>query len=319
MRTRLTDLLGIKYPIIQGAMALVSEAKLVAAVGNAGGAGVIASGGRNDEWVRSQIRLARQLTNKPFGVNIVFKDKDVEDKIKVICEEEIAFITTGAGNPVRYIDTFHRAGIKVIPVVSSLKLAKRVEAGGADAIVIEGMESGGYIGKLTTLALMTQVITEVSVPVIAAGGFSDGRGLAAALVMGAAGIQMGTRFYASTECVSHLNAKQAIVNADDTDTEIIGSLHGPAVRIVKNKLSDKFLEEEKAGASAQKLADLVADAPRKASEEGDTEWGAVYAGQSLSMIKSIGSCTGILEQVVEEAKQAIRDAQVYSSTIRVYR
>lgn len=311
METKLTDLLGIKYPIIQGAMAWVSEANLAAAVGNARGAGVIATGGREVSWVREQIRTAKQLTDKPFGVNVVLMDRDFEEKIKIICEEKVAFVTTGAGNPVPHIDTFHKAGIKVIPVVPSVKLAKRVEASGADAIIIEGMEAGGHIGKISTLALMTQVIPEVSIPVIAAGGFSDGRGVAAALTMGAAGVQIGTRFYASVECTCHINAKQAIVDADDLGTEVTGALHGHAVRMLKNKLSDKYVEGEKAGAPEEELIKLVTGTSRKAPEEGDIEWGAVQAGQSLTVIKNIDTCAVIIERLVSEAKEAIRSAQRY--------
>lgn len=311
MKTKLTDLLGIKYPIVQGAMAWVSEANLVAAVGNAGGAGVIATGGRKASWVRDEIRTAKQLTDKPFGVNVIFMDKDADEKVKIICEEKVAFVTTGAGNPVPYIEIFHKAGIKVIPVVPSVKLAKKVEASGADAIVIEGMESGGHIGKLTTMALMTQVIPEVNIPVIAAGGFSDGRGVAAALTMGAAGVQIGTRFYASAECTSHINAKQAIVDADDSGTEVTGTLHGHGVRMLKNKLSEKYAEGERNGVQEEELIELVTGTSRKAPEEGDTEWGAVMSGQSLTAIKSIDTCATIIERLISEAKEAIRNAQSY--------
>lgn len=311
MKTKLTELLNIEYPIVQGAMAWVSDAKLVAAVGNAGGTGVIATGGREASWVREQIREAKKLTDKPFGVNVVLMDKDVEEKIKIICEEKVAYVTTGAGNPVPHIKTFHDAGIKVIPVVPSLKLAKRVQDNGADAIVIEGMEAGGHIGKLTTMALMTQVIPEINIPVIVAGGFSDGRGVAAALTMGASGIQIGTRFYASEECNVHINAKQAIVDANDLGTEVTGALHGHAVRMLKNKLSDKYIEMERSGAPEEELIKLVTGTSRKAPEEGDIEWGAVQAGQSLSVITKIEPCKVIIERLMEEAKQAIKDAQKY--------
>jgi len=309
MKTKLTALLGIEYPIIQGAMAWVSEAHLVAAVGNAGGAGVIATGGREIGWVREQIRLAKQLTDKPFGVNIMLMDKEIDEKIAIVCEEKVAFVTIGAGNPVPHIKRFHEAGIKVIPVVPNVKLAKRVEENGADAIVIEGMEAGGHIGKLTTMALMTQVIPEVSIPVIAAGGISDGRGLAAALTMGASGVQMGTRFYASEECVAHINAKQAIVDASELDSRVTGTLHNHEVRGLSNKLTEKYIEGERNGASEKELIDLVTGTSKKAPIDGDIVWGAVQAGQSLTVIKRIETCAVIIEKVMSEAKETLKTVQ----------
>ena len=306
MKTRLTELLNIKYPIIQGAMAWVSEANLAAAVSNAGGAGIIASGGREVSWVKNQIDLAKSLTDKPFGVNIVLMDKNKDEIIDLICKEKVSFVTLGAGNPVLYFEKLKEAGIIAIPVVPNLKLAKRVEEKGADAIIIEGMEAGGHIGKLTTMALMTQVIPEINIPVIAAGGFADGRGLAAALVMGASGIQVGTRFYASKECTAHINAKNAIINAGDTDTEITGYIHGHAVRGLKNKMTDKYIELEKEYAPYEQLHNLVVGTSKKAPIDGDVEWGLVQAGQSLSVIQSIESCEDIINNMILEAKVAIK-------------
>ena len=308
MKTKLTELLGIEYPIIQGAMAWVSEAHLAAAVGNAGGAGVIATGGRQVSWLREQIRLAKELTDKPFGVNIMLMDPDVEEKIKIVCEEKVAFVTTGAGNPVPYIDTFHQNGIKVIPVVPSVKLAMRMEAKGADAIVIEGLEAGGHIGKITTMALMTQVIPEVNIPVVVAGGIADGRGMAAALLMGAAGIQMGTRFYASVECVAHQNAKQAIVDATELDSRITGTLHNHEVRMLRNPLSEKYIEDERNGVSEKDLITLVTGTSRKAPIDGDVEWGAVQAGQSLTTIKSVETCEMIIKTINKDAEAVLKAA-----------
>lgn len=305
MKTKLTDLLNIKYPILQGAMAWVSEAKLASAVSNAGGAGIIATGGRTASWVKEQIDLAKSLTSKPFGVNIVLMDKNKDEIIDVVCEEKVAFVTLGAGNPVPYFEKLIQAGIKVIPVVPNLKLAKRVEEKGAHALIIEGMEAGGHIGKLTTMALMTQVIPEIKIPVIAAGGFSDGRGLAAALVMGASGIQVGTRFYASEECTAHINAKNAIINAGDTDTEITGYIHGHAVRGLKNKMTEKYIELEKEKVPYEQLHNLVVGTSKKAPIDGDVDWGLVQAGQSLSVIKSIESCEQIIQNMVQEAEKAI--------------
>lgn len=307
MKTKLTELLKIKYPIIQGAMAWVSDANLAAAVSNAGGAGIIGTGGRSVSWVKEQIDLARMLTDKSFGINIVLMDKDKDEIIELSCKEHVPFVTLGAGNPVPYIEKFKKAGITVIPVVPNVKLAKRVEDNGADALIIEGMEAGGHIGKLTTMALMTQVIPEIKIPVIAAGGFSDGRGLAAALVMGASGIQSGTRFYASKECTAHINAKNAIVYAIDTDTEITGYLRGHAVRGLKNKMTDKYLELEKEKVPYEQLHDLIVGTSKKAPLEGDVEWGHVQAGQSLTVIKSIESCEAIINNMIAEAKKAFEN------------
>ena len=307
LRTKLTELLDIKYPILQGAMAWVSEAHLAAAVSNAGGAGIIGTGGRDVSLVKEQIELARKLTDKTFGVNVMLQDKDKDEKIDLIFKEKVSFVTLGAGNPVPYIEKFKEAGIKVIPVVPNIKLAKRVEDSGADAIIIEGMEAGGHIGKLTSLSLMTQVIPEIKIPVIAAGGFADGRGLAAALVMGASGIQVGTRFYASEECVAHINAKNAIVNAGDTDTDITGYIRGNLVRGIKNKMTEKYLELEKEHAPYEQLHDLIVGTSRKAPIDGDIDWGHVQAGQSLSVINSIKSCQEIINDMVRDAEEAIEN------------
>ena len=307
MKTKLTELLNIKYPIIQGAMAWVSEANLAAAVSNAGGAGVIATGGREVAWIKEQIDLARTLTDKPFGVNVVLQDKDKDEKIDLICNEKVPFVTLGAGNPVPYIQKLKNAGIKVIPVVPNIKLAKRVEENGADALIIEGMEAGGHIGKISTLSLMTQVIPEINIPVIAAGGISDGRGLAAALVMGASGIQAGTRFYASKECTAHINAKNAIVAAGDSDTDITGYIRGNHVRGIKNKMTEKYLELEKEHAPYEQLHDLIVGTSRSAPIDGDVEWGLVQAGQSLSVITSVKSCQEIINDMIKEAEGAMQN------------
>ena len=309
MRTEITSLLGIKYPIIQGAMAWVSEAHLVAAVGNAGGAGVIASGGRSAEWVRREIQLAKTLTDKPFGVNLVMMDSSVDSIVEVVCEEKVAFVTTGAGNPLPYIEKIKNAGSKVIPVVPNVKLARRMADHGADAIVIEGMEAGGHIGKLTTMALMSQVIPEVDIPVIVAGGIADGRGMAAALMMGAQAVQIGTLFYASQECQAHPNAKKALVDAKETDTRVTGSLHDHEVRSLRNPLTEKYLSDEKGGALEIELTALVTGTSKRASIEGDIEWGAVHAGQSLNFITKIETCQVIIERLMAETLDTLKKAQ----------
>ena len=305
MKTKLTELLHIKYPILQGAMAWISEANLAAAVSNAGGAGIIGSGGRDLSWIKEQIELAGALTDKPFGVNVVLQDEDKDEIIDLICREKVAFVTLGAGNPVPYIEKFKNAGIKVIPVVPNTKLAGRVEENGADALIIEGMEAGGHIGKITSLALMTQVIPEIKIPVIAAGGFADGRGLAAALIMGAAGIQAGTRFYASKECAAHIDAKNAIVAAGDMGTEITGYLVNRSIRSIKNKATDKYIELEKTNAPCEELSKLREGKAKSAPFEGDVDWGLVQAGQSLSVITSIKSCKEIINDFIREAEEAI--------------
>ena len=281
MSKKLTNMLNIKYPILQGGMAWVSDGKLAAAVSEAGGAGIIASGGRDVSWVVKEIRLAKSLTSKPFGVNIQLMAVNKDEIINAICEEKVEFVTLGAGNPVPFFEQFDRAGIKKIPVVPNVKLAKRVQDKGADAIVIEGMEAGGHIGVLTTMALMTQVIPMIDIPVIVAGGFADGRGLAAALVMGAAGVQMGTRFLLAEECAVHNNFKQKLIGASDTDTVVTGLTSGHAVRGVKNKFTDNFLALERKGTPEEELARLATGTSRLAAVEGDVENGMVQAGQSL--------------------------------------
>lgn len=310
METKLTKLLGIKYPIIQGAMAWVSEANLTAAVSNAGGAGVIATGGRTAEWVREEIRKAKTLTDKPFGVNVMLMAPNRDEVVDIICEEKVAFVTLGAGNPVPYFDKFKQAGIKSIPVVPSVKLAKRVEAAGADAIVIEGMEAGGHIGTLTTMALMTNVIPEISIPVIAAGGIVDGRGLAAALLMGAAGAQMGSRFLLAEECTVHANAKQRIIAASDTDSVVTGYSRGHGVRGLKNQFTDKFLTLEISGAPDDILNNLATGTSKLAAVDGDIENGLVQVGQSLNQLKEIKSAQTLVNEIMAEATQLLSSAPI---------
>ena len=308
MRTKLTDLLQIQYPILQGGMAWVSEARLAAAVSEAGGAGIIATGGRDAGWVKEQIRLAKKLTNRPFGVNVQLQVPNKEELVAAICEEKVAFVTLGAGNPIPFFEQFTAAGIKKIPVVPSVKLAKRVEASGADAIVIEGMEAGGHIGTLTTMALMTQVIPAVTIPVIVAGGIADGRGLAAALIMGAAGIQMGTRFMVAEECAVHDNCKQRLIAAGDTDSVATGILSGHAVRGLKNHFTDTFLQMERSCTPQAELEKLATGTARKAHIDGDVEDGMVQAGQSLLPLTKIEPAKIIIETVINEAKAKLTQA-----------
>ena len=309
MATRLTELLGIKYPIIQGAMAWISDATLASAVSNAGGAGIVSLGGRTTEYTRDEIRRCRTLTDKPFGVNVMLMAPNKDEIVDVICEEKPAFVTLGAGNPVPYFEKLHAAGIKVIPVVPNVKLAKRVEEKGADAIVVEGQEAGGHIGSIATMPLMTQVIPEVGLPVIMAGGFADGRGLAAALIMGAAGVQIGTRFLVAEECPVHENMKKKLIEAVDTDSIVTGLTIGGAVRGIRNKFSEEFVADEVAGKTTkEELIKRATGTNKLAAVDGDVVNGMMQAGQSLIPLKKIEPAATIICRIIEEAKSALESA-----------
>lgn len=310
METRITKLLGIKYPIIQGGMAWTSDAVLAAGVSNAGGAGIIGSGGRTTEWTREEIRKAKSLTDKPFGVNVMLMAPNVAEIIDMLCEEKVAFVTLGAGNPVPHIEKFHSAGIKVIPVVPSVKLAKRIEAAGADAMVIEGMEAGGHIGQQTTMALMENVLPQIkAIPVLVAGGISDGRAIAAALLMGADGVQMGSRFLLTEECPAHPAAKEAILNATDTDSAVTGFSRGHGVRCLKNEFTKMFSEKETSGAPQEELNALGTGTNKRGILEGDIVNGTVMVGQSLNVLNDILPCKDVMERLIAEAKAAIEHVQ----------
>ena len=309
MATRLTELLGIKYPIIQGAMAWISDATLASAVSNAGGAGIVSLGGRTTEYTRDEIRRCRTLTDKPFGVNVMLMAPNKDEIVDVICEEKPAFVTLGAGNPVPYFEKLHAAGVKVIPVVPNVKLAKRVEEKGADAIVVEGQEAGGHIGSIATMPLMTQVVPEVGLPVIMAGGFADGRGLAAALIMGAAGVQIGTRFLVAEECSVHENMKKKLIEAVDTDSIVTGLTIGGAVRGIRNKFSEEFVADEFAGkATKEELIKRATGTNKLAAVDGDVVNGMMQAGQSLIPLKKIEPAATIICRIIEEAKSALESA-----------
>ena len=313
MKTKLTELLGIKYPVIQGGMAWTSDANLAAAVSNAGGAGIIGSGGRTVEWTRDEVRKAKGLTDKPFGVNVMLMAPNITEIFEMLCEEKVAFVTLGAGNPVPHIATFHAAGIKVIPVVPSVKLAKRIEAAGADAMVVEGMEAGGHIGKQTTMALMENVLPAVqSIPVLVAGGISDGRALAAALLMGAEGVQMGSRFLLTTECPAHPAAKEAIVKATDTDSVATGYSRNLGVRCLANAFTDAYTAKEIAGAPKEELMQMGTGTNRKGILEGDTVNGTVMCGQSLNVLNDVLPCRDVMERIIAEAKAAIARVQQFA-------
>ncbi|MDR3593070.1 MAG: nitronate monooxygenase [Negativicutes bacterium] len=308
MQTKITKLLGIKYPIVQGGMAWVSEAILTSAVSNAGGAGIIASGGRTAEWLRDEIRKAKTLTSKPFGVNVTLQSPNKEELIAVVCAEKPDFIALGAGNPLPFFPQLRQAGLKVIPVVPSLKLAKRMEAAGADAIVLEGMEAGGHIGTQTTMALLTNVLPEVSLPVLAAGGIADGRGMAAALLMGADGVQMGSRFMIAEECQMHMSAKQMIIAAQDTDSVVTGYSRGQGVRGLKNKFTEQYLKLEIQGAPQAELDKLATGTSRRATVDGDVEYGLVQVGESLEVLKKIQPVGEVIEAIMAEARATLTEA-----------
>ena len=310
MAKSITEVLGIKYPIIQGGMAWISDAKLAAAVSNAGGAGIISCGGRTTEYVREEIRKAKQLTDKPFGVNVMLMAPNKDEIVDVICEEKPAFVTLGAGNPVPYFAKLKEAGIKVIPVIPNVKLAKRVAAAGADAMVAEGMEAGGHIGVLTTMALMTQVIPEIKdIPVVMAGGFGDGRGFAAAMLMGAGGVQMGTRFLVAEECSVHENMKQKLIEAVDTDTIVTGLTLGGAVRGIKNKFSTEFVQKENEGkTSKEELIRMATGTNKLAAVEGDVVNGMMQAGQSLTVLQKVEPVATIIEDIMKQARETLSAA-----------
>lgn len=312
METKFTKLLGIKYPIVQGGMAWTSDATLATSVSNAGGAGIIGSGGRTVEWTRDEIHKAKSLTDKPFGVNVMLMAPNASEIIDMLCEEKVSFVALGAGNPIPYIPQLHEANIKVIAIVPSLKLAKRIENSGADAMVIEGMEAGGHIGQQTTMALMENVLPQVSkIPVLVAGGIADGRALAAALLMGADGVQVGSRFLLTKESPAHQNAKQAIINATDTDSIITGYSRGHGVRCLKNDFTQKYLDREFNGAPAEELIALGTGTNKQGILMGDTQNGTVMVGQSLNVLNEILTCKEVIDKFISEAKASIERVNAF--------
>lgn len=306
MKTRVTELLGIEKPIIQGGMAWVAESHLAAAVSNAGGFGLIGAANAPADMVRNYIHEARELTDKPFGVNIMLMSPFAEDIAQLVTEEKIAAVTTGAGNPEKYMAQWKAAGIKVIPVIASVALAKRMERVGADAVVAEGTESGGHIGQATTMTLVPQVVDAVQIPVIAAGGIGDGRGMAAAFMLGAEAVQMGTRFCVADECVIHDKYKDRILKAKDIDSEVTGRSHGHPVRGLRNKMTREYLKLEAEGASFEQLENLTLGGLRKAVVEGDTDNGSVLAGQIAGMITKRQSCQEIVDEVMDQAERLLK-------------
>jgi enoyl-[acyl-carrier protein] reductase II len=311
IKTKICDLLNIKYPILQGGMAWISTAELVSAVSNAGGLGIIGSGNMEPDLVREEIRKVKSLTDKPFGVNIYFFSPYAEEVMNVVIEERVPVVTTGAGNPGKFIPRLKEKGIKIFPLVSSVSLAKRLEKLGVDGVIAEGMECGGHIGEITTMALVPQVVSAVNIPVIAAGGIADGRGFVAALALGAQGIQMGTRFIASIECRAHENYKIEILKAKDRDTVITGLSTRHPVRVIYNKLAREFLEMEKRGISIEELEKFGTGRLKSAVIDGDIEYGSVMAGQISGLISDIKSVKDIIEDIVKEAEEILKKLNNY--------
>ena len=317
MKTKITELLQIEYPVFQGGMAWVAEHKLAAAVSNAGGLGIIGAASAPPEVVREEIRKCKELTDKPFGVNIMLLNPNAEDVAKIVVEEGVKAVTTGAGNPGKFMELWKNAGVKVIPVVASVAMAKMMERAGADAVVAEGMESGGHIGSTTTMALVPQVVDAVSIPVIAAGGIADGRGMAAAFMLGAEGIQMGTRFVASKESIVHENYKNQIIKAKDIDSVVTGMSTGHPgmvlyqnhenhpVRSLRNQMTREYLKLEKENADFMELEKLTLGSLRKAVQDGDTVNGTLMAGQIAGLIRREQTCREIMEETVQQAQECI--------------
>ncbi len=305
MQTEVTRLLGIEYPIIQGGMAWVAEYHLAAAVSNAGGLGLIGAASAPAEWVREQIKKAKELTDKPFGVNIMLMSPYADEVAKVVAEEGVKVVTTGAGNPEKYMKMWKEAGVKVIPVVASVALAKRMERSGADALVAEGSEAGGHIGESTTMVLVPQVADAVNIPVIAAGGIADGRGIAAAFMLGAKGVQMGTHFVVTDESQVHEKYKERIIKARDIDSRVTGRTTGHPVRALRNEMTKQYIELENKGASFEELEQLTLGGLRRAVVDGDVVNGSVMAGQIAGMIKERMSCKELVDKLVRETDQMI--------------
>lgn len=307
-KTKITELLGIKYPILQGGMAWVAESTLAAAVSNAGGLGIIAGGSAPIDYLREQIRRCKSLTDKPFGVNIMLMSPNTEGLAQLVIEEGVAAVTTGAGNPGKYVAAWKEAGIKVIPVVPSVALAKRMERSGADAVIAEGTESGGHIGENTTMCLVPQVVDALEIPVIAAGGIADGRGIAASFMLGAEGVQVGTRFLASEECQIHPTYKELVIKAKDTDSVVTGRYTGHPCRNVRTKFSKKLAAGETSGSiTPDEFEELTLGSLRKAVQDGNLDEGSFLCGAIAGMVKEIMPCQAIIEEMMGQAESLLSE------------
>ncbi|HIS32288.1 MAG TPA: enoyl-[acyl-carrier-protein] reductase FabK [Candidatus Limivivens intestinipullorum] len=306
METRVTRLLGIEKPIIQGGMAWVAEYNLASAVSAAGGLGLIGAASAPADVVRDYIHKVKERTDKPFGVNVMLLSPYADEVAKVVAEEGVKVVTTGAGNPEKYMDMWKAAGVKVIPVVASVALARRMEKYGADAVVAEGMESGGHIGSQTTMTLVPQVVDAVSIPVIAAGGIGDGRGFAAAMMLGAEAVQIGTRFVVAKESIASQNYKDRVIKAKDIDSEVTGMSHGHPIRCLRNQMTREYLKLEKEGAPFEELEKLTLGSLRKAVMDGDVVHGTVMAGQIAGLISKEQTCQEIIDEILDEAEKLLK-------------
>ena len=302
---KLNEVLGIKYPFIQGGMANIATGEFAAAVSNAGGLGLIAAGGMTVESLRENIRKCKELTNNPFGVNLMLMHPAADEMAQVVIEEGVKIVTTGAGNPGKYMDDFKKAGIKVLPVVASVALAKRMEKLGADAIIAEGTESGGHVGEMTTMTLVPQVVDALDIPVIAAGGIADGRQYAAAIALGAIGAQLGTCLLASNECPIHEAYKAAVLKAKDNSTTVTGRIAGTPVRVIKNKMAREYVMQEKKGATVEELEKYTLGSLRRSVFDGDTDTGSLMAGQAVGQLKEIRPLADIFEDMYAESQKVI--------------
>lgn len=311
MKTRVTDILGTEYPIIQGGMAWVAEYHLASAVSEAGGLGLIGAANAPAAWVHEQIRETKQRTTKPFGVNIMLMSPHADAIAQVLVEEKVQVVTTGAGNPEKYMHMWKEAGIKVIPVVASVAMAKRMERCGADAVIAEGTEAGGHIGENTTMVLVPQIADAVKIPVIAAGGIGDGRGVAASFMLGAEGVQMGTHFVVTQESIVHDNYKNCILKAKDIDSKVTGRTTGHPVRSLRNQMTKEYLKLEQQGASFEELELLTLGGLRKAVVDGDVVNGSVMAGQIAGLIKETLTCKDLINKLVTETDQLIKGVNFY--------
>lgn len=310
IHTKITELLGIKYPIIQGGMAWIADAPLASAVSNAGGLGVIACGALKPDEIRAQIKACKEKTDKPFGLNIMLMSRYVDDIMQLVLDENIKVITTGAGNPGKYIEKLKEHGVKVVPVAGSVAIAQRVCRVGADAVIAEGMESGGHLGEISTMALVPQVIDAVDVPVIAAGGIADGRGMAAAFMLGAEGIQMGTRFLTANECTVSREYKNEILSAKDSSTTVTGRSTGHPIRVIKNKLSRKLQQMEKRGEDPEEIAKLGVGALKNAVQNGDVDFGSVMSGQIAGIVNREQSCQEIIDDIMKDCADVFNNRNV---------
>ena len=306
----ITKLLGIKYPVFQGAMAQIARHELASAVSNAGGLGIIASGGMSIEQIREEIVNCKKHTDKPFAVNLMLMMHNIDEIIDVVIEEGVGIVTTGAGTPRKYMPKLKEAGIKVIPVIPSVKAAKKMEELGCDAVVVEGMEAGGHVGESTTMALLPQVTSAVNIPVIAAGVIADGRGVAAAYCLGASGVQMGTVFLATEECPVSENYKNAILEAVDTSTTLTGTKFGAPVRGIKNELTKRYHELEERSSTLMELEELTLGSLRKAAYEGDVENGSIMSGQIAGLVNEIRPVKDVIEGIFEEAQKVLEETKI---------